>query len=133
MKFAFVITDDLFELDDFVKSNIGSFELKFIKDNEIAYWNEKEERSLVSLEKKNKLYDLMEPEAKAYLNQQFDSFNIFFVRFFNFEVAKCIICSAPIERKLLIDNDYGGILERNVFCQMDTYAKFISITEIPYS
>lgn len=127
MQFAIVITDQSFDLDDFIKINKGAINFEYSTTLEIVYEDPKNKFSYLSIKKDNTLYLLMEEGQKLLISKTFSSYNIFLFMYFEFENAKQVIGRIPLDIHLLVDNDYGCIMSRDSFMKINNYQEFITI------
>ncbi|WP_217602002.1 hypothetical protein [Chitinophaga sp. GbtcB8] len=126
MQFAIVITDTSFDLADFIRINQGPFSFQYSGVSEIVYEDTRKKYSHISIKKDNTLYELMEDEEKMIVDNSFESFNMFLFMYFEFENAKQIIGNIPLDKKILIDNDHGCIMNRDSFMKTNSYQEFIN-------
>lgn len=127
MQFAIVITDESFDLEDFIRISKGVFNFEYSTTFEIVYEDPKNKFSHLSIKKDNTLYLLMEEEQKLLISKTFSAYNIYLFMYFEFENAKHVISRIPLDTHLLIDNDYGYIMSRDSFMKINNYQEFITI------
>ncbi|WP_343694019.1 hypothetical protein [Chitinophaga sp.] len=125
MKDAIFITDSTFELSDFKLYAIGLFKFEDANESEIEYYIPNEQKSYFSISKDNSMFNLMEPNEQKKIVSEFDTFNVFACLFYNFSYLQSLAASIPSDRKIIIDNDHGTIMQTAEFLKLNSYKEFV--------
>lgn len=126
MKDAIFITDSTFELSDFKLYAKGLFKFEDANESEIEYYIPNEQKSYFSISKDNSMFHLMEPNEQKKIASEFDTFNVFACLFYNFSYLQSLVASIPSDRKIIIDNDHGTIMQTAEFLKLTSYKEFVS-------
>lgn len=125
MKNAIFITDSMFELSDFKLYSKDLFEFENANESEIEYYIPHEQESYLSISKDNSMFHLMEPYGQNKIVSEFVTFNVFSCLFYDFSYIQKLVASIPSERKVIIDNDHGTIMQREEFLRLNSYEGFV--------
>lgn len=125
MKDAILITDSMFELSDFKLYTQSLFNFNEASESEIEYFAPNEYNSYLSISKDNSIFKLIEPCIQQIIQSEFDVFSIFVCLFYDFSYVQRLAASIPPNRKILIDNDHGTIMNRTDFLKLESYRDFV--------
>ncbi|HEY9259908.1 hypothetical protein, partial [Chitinophaga sp.] len=127
MRSAFIITDSEFTLSDLKQCAKGMLDFEYSNNTELSFHLKDVERGYFYISLDNSIFDLMEKYQQEVVTSHFAAFNIYGCTFHYFDILRTLINAIPSDKKIIVDNDHGALIEREKFLTIVTYEEFIEI------
>lgn len=125
MHTAILITEVSVRLEDFKRIPDFSFNAVF-RENEMVSQRNHDKESYISVVYDNGLYPFWEEDMQQKIKGEFLEFNSYTVYFFSFTTFRMMVMSLPNDYKIIIDNDYGCLIDKESISHIHDFESFIN-------